>query len=83
MPDGSTWDIAIPAGWNGDLVLSHGFRTGPANPTVDAGFAPTAAALQARGYAVAQSSYARTGWAPGIAVDDQDRRARRVHGPRR
>ncbi|WP_392466841.1 alpha/beta hydrolase family protein [Arsenicicoccus cauae] len=62
----------FPAGWNGDLVLfSHGFRTGPANPTVDAGLAPTAAALQARGYAVAQSSYARTGWALGSAVHDQ------------
>ena len=52
-------DIAVPAGWNGDVILySHGFRTGAVNPTVDAGFAPTSAALQARGYAVAQSSYA-------------------------
>ncbi|WP_286960871.1 MULTISPECIES: alpha/beta hydrolase family protein [Arsenicicoccus] len=72
LPDGSTWDIAVPAGWNGDVILfSHGFRTGAVNPTVDAGFAPTSAALQARGYAVAQSSYARTGWALGSAVDDQ------------
>lgn len=54
LPDGSTWDIAVPAGWNGDVILfSHGFRTGAVNPTVDAGFAPTSAALQARGYAVA------------------------------
>ena len=29
LPDGSTWDIAVPAGWNGDVILfSHGFRTG-------------------------------------------------------
>ncbi len=48
LPDGSTWDIAVPAGWNGDVILfSHGFRTGAVNPTVDAGFAPTSAALHA------------------------------------
>lgn len=72
LANGTTYDIQVPAGWNGTLVLhSHGFRSGPDNPAVDAGFAPTAAALTKRGYAVAQSSYARTGWALGTAVDDQ------------
>lgn len=72
LPDGSTWQIDVPAGWNGNLVLfSHGFRSGPDNPSFDAGWGPTSAAVQERGWAVAQSSYARTGRALGSAVDDQ------------
>lgn len=62
----------MPAQWNGDLVLfSHGFRGGPDNPVRDANFTRTAQALQDQGYAVAQASYARIGWALGTAVDDQ------------
>jgi pimeloyl-ACP methyl ester carboxylesterase len=62
----------VPADWNGKLVLfAHGFRPGPANPAWDNGFAPTASELVSRGYAVASSSYATTGWAFGTAAQDQ------------
>lgn len=72
LASGSTWAIDVPADWNGDLVLfSHGYRTGPDNPLRDVNFTPTADALQARGYAVAQASYSRLGWALETAVDDQ------------
>ena len=72
LASGSTWAIDVPADWNGDLVpFSHGYRTGPDNPLRDVNFTPTADALQARGYAVAQASYSRLGWALETAVDDQ------------
>jgi pimeloyl-ACP methyl ester carboxylesterase len=53
------------------VLFAHGFRGGPANPAWDAGFAPTASELISRGYAVASSSYATTGWALGTAAQDQ------------
>lgn len=72
LADGAAWRAEVPAAWNGKLVLfAHGFRAGPANPAWDTGFAPTATALIARGYAVASSSYATTGWALGTAAQDQ------------
>jgi pimeloyl-ACP methyl ester carboxylesterase len=72
LASGAQWAAEVPADWNGAVVLySHGFRPGPANPAWDAGFEPTADALKDRGYAVASSSYATTGWALETAVDDQ------------
>jgi pimeloyl-ACP methyl ester carboxylesterase len=72
LPDGAAWRADVPADWNGKLVLfAHGFRPGPANPAWDNGFAPTASELVRRGYAVASSSYATTGWAFGTAAQDQ------------
>ena len=72
LPDGATWQAEVPANWTGELVLfSHGFRGGSSNPAWDASFDPTARQLIARGYAVASSSYATTGWALGSAVQDQ------------
>jgi hypothetical protein len=63
LASGAQWAAEVPADWNGAVVLySHGFRPGPANPAWDAGFEPTADALKDRGYAVASSSYATTGW---------------------
>ena len=72
LSDGAAWRAEVPANWNGKLVLfAHGFRPGPANPAWDTGFAPTASALVVRGYAVASSSYATTGWALQTAAQDQ------------
>ncbi|WP_226346731.1 alpha/beta hydrolase family protein [Agilicoccus flavus] len=72
LANGAAWAIDVPADWNGDLVLfSHGYRGGPDNPVRDVNFTPTSQAMQDRGYAVAQSSYARLGWALGTAVEDQ------------
>ncbi|MDF2051440.1 alpha/beta hydrolase [Arthrobacter sp. Cr_A7] len=72
LRNGAAWRAEVPAAWNGKLVLfAHGFRPGPANPAWDNGFAPTASELISRGYAVASSSYATTGWALGTAAQDQ------------
>lgn len=72
LANGASWQAEVPADWNGKVLLfAHGFRPGPANPAWDAGFDPTAQELIRRGYAVASSSYAETGWALETAVQDQ------------
>src|SRR5258708_34975986 len=64
---GAYYTIAVPANWNGTLVLySHGYvsSTSPLlNPAPDAGDPLTAAALLQQGYALAGSSYSQNGWA--------------------
>jgi hypothetical protein len=71
LPDGGTWIADVPANWNGTLLLySHGYGTlSPA----DAPDPATHDALLADGYALAGSSYDRSGslWALGSAVRDQ------------
>ena len=71
LPDGGTWVADLPAQWNGTLLLySHGF--GPLT-AADAPDPATSAALLARGYALAGSSYDPNGseWALDSAVRDQ------------
>jgi hypothetical protein len=71
LPDGASWVADVPAQWNGTLLLySHGF--GPLTPA-DAPDPATSAALLARGYALAGSSYDPNGseWALDSAVRDQ------------
>jgi hypothetical protein len=78
LPDGATWVADLPAVWNGVLLLySHGF--GPLTPA-DAPDQTTAAALLARGYALAGSSYDPNGsmWALDSAVRDQFQTLRQV-----
>ncbi len=72
LSSGATFEARVPAQWNGTLVLySHGFRGPGPNPAWDPNNNPTLEALLARGYAVAASSYATTGWALGTAVADE------------
>jgi hypothetical protein len=71
LPDGAAWIADVPANWNGTLLLySHGF--GPL-VAADAPDPTTRAALLARGYALAGSSYDPSGseWALDTAVGDQ------------
>jgi hypothetical protein len=71
LANGTTWVADVPANWNGTLLLySHGF--GPLT-AVDAPDPGTQAALLARGYALAGSSYDPNGseWALDTAVSDQ------------
>jgi pimeloyl-ACP methyl ester carboxylesterase len=71
LPDGATWVADLPAQWNGTLLLfSHGF--GP-QVAQDAPDPATSAALLARGYALAGSSYDPHGsmWALDSALRDQ------------
>ncbi|HMD92796.1 MAG TPA: hypothetical protein VKG80_09140 [Trebonia sp.] len=78
LADGATWIADLPAQWNGTLLLySHGFGTlTPADSPDPA----TAAALLARGYALAGSSYDPNGslWALDSAVRDQFQALRAV-----
>lgn len=71
LADGTIWIADVPASWNGTLLLySHGF--GPL-AAADAPDPATQAALLARGYALAGSSYDPNGseWALDTAVSDQ------------
>src|SRR6202050_26612 len=71
--DGATYLIQVPASWNGTLVLySHGYVVpGSANPAEDVGDQLTGGYLLSKGYALAGSSYATTGWAVQQALPDQ------------
>lgn len=70
LPDGALWRIAVPADWNGTLLLySHGYA-----PQVQApALAPRGLEswLLQHSYALAASSYAGAGWAVAEAVPDQ------------
>ena len=73
LPDGAMYLIEVPANWNGTLFLySHGYVTpGSANPPQDVGDPVTRVFMLLSGYALAGSSYARTGWAIEQALPDQ------------
>jgi len=67
----SKFKIEVPASWNGTLALySHGYSFGP-SPATDVGDPATGAWLLSHGYALAGSSYARSGWALEEAFQDQ------------
>ncbi|MBO0783051.1 MAG: hypothetical protein J2P37_29910 [Ktedonobacteraceae bacterium] len=72
---GANYTIAVPANWNGTLLLySHGYvsPTSPIlNPAPDAGDALTGNTLLQQGYALAGSSYSSNGWALQQAFHDQ------------
>jgi pimeloyl-ACP methyl ester carboxylesterase len=69
---GSTYEIDVPAVWNGDLVLyAHGIvqaSLAVAPPSAQDGYAALRARLLDRGFAVAASSYSSNGWSLADAV---------------
>jgi pimeloyl-ACP methyl ester carboxylesterase len=74
LPDGATYIIEVPSPWNGILFLySHGYDRPdrPNPPAMDAGDRLTGAFMLSRGFALAGSSYAHTGWAVQEALVDQ------------
>jgi pimeloyl-ACP methyl ester carboxylesterase len=73
LADGATWEIQVPAHWNGTLFLySHGYVVpGSSNPAMDVGDPVTGKWMLSHGYALAGSSYATTGWAIQQAFPDQ------------
>jgi len=73
LADGATYCIEVPVNWNGTLFLySHGYvEPGAANPAEDVGDPITRLFMLSKGYALAGSSYATTGWAIQQALPDQ------------
>jgi uncharacterized tannase-like protein DUF6351 len=74
LADGAKFKIKCPPGaWNGSLWLySHGYvAPGAPNPADYAQDRVTASWLLGRGFALAGSSYATTGWAIQQALPDQ------------
>jgi len=69
---GSSYEIDLPAAWNGDLVLyAHGIVQADqpvAPPTSQDGYNLLRAALLNGGYAVAASSFSSNGWSLDDAV---------------
>ncbi|MES3021756.1 MAG: prolyl oligopeptidase family serine peptidase [Pseudomonadota bacterium] len=71
LPNGARYMFDVPENWNGTLLLfSHGYARGPDNPAKNTARGEKAMLL-AKGYALAGSSYAVTGWAIEEAVPDQ------------
>jgi len=72
--DGVAYRIDIPANWNHELVMFyHGYAVDPVKfPTVEP-VSPMFTPLLQRGYAVAQSTYAQTGWAVEQAYADTEK----------
>src|SRR5712692_5477137 len=70
--DGADYKIEIPANWNGTLLLyNHGtVRPGSPNPAQDMPDAVSGAWLLKQGFALAGSSYSRTGYALAEAFHD-------------
>lgn len=68
--DGATYRIDMPAKWNGGLiVMNHGYSPEPRIPAAG----PASARITLftdRGFAVAQSSYSKGGWAIEQAMTD-------------
>lgn len=77
---GSSYEIDVPAVWNGDLVLyAHGIVQADqpvAPPTNQDGYNLLRAALLNGGYAVAASSFSSNGW----SLDDAVRRTHQLGG---
>jgi pimeloyl-ACP methyl ester carboxylesterase len=71
--DGANYLIAVPANWNGTLLLySHGYAfVGSPLTAADASDPTTGGALLQKGYALAGSSYSQNGWALQQAFHDQ------------
>ncbi|AHE52359.1 alpha/beta hydrolase family protein [Sphingomonas sanxanigenens] len=70
LPAGAHWDAAVPANWNGTLLLySRGYSANPGAP--EAAPKPHRQALLDAGYAIAGSDYGASGWALEEAVPAQ------------
>jgi pimeloyl-ACP methyl ester carboxylesterase len=71
--DGSTYLIEVPANWNGTMFLfSHGIAApGTPNPPANTSDTLTRIYLLSKGYALAGTSYATTGYAVESAFQDQ------------
>jgi len=72
--EGAPYRIAIPQGWNGDLVMYlHGYEPpgSERQPQIAGGYMEDW--VLSRGYAMAQSAYSTQGWAVAEAQVDNER----------
>lgn len=68
----AAYEIQIPEKWNKKLVLyAHGYEM-PSTPRNTLGANPVLDVFLQKGFAVARSSYRRTGWALPEGVDDTE-----------
>ena len=69
---GASYEIQVPANWNKKLVMyAHGYEQ-PNTPHTVMGKFPLLNVFLERGFAVARSTYSRTGWALPEGVDDTE-----------
>ena len=70
--NGAAYEITVPTNWNKKLVMyAHGYES----TLLPKGIVKPAAAVQVfseRGFAVARSSYSRTGWALPEGVEETE-----------
>ena len=71
--NGAAYEIQIPENWNKKLVMyAHGYEM-PSTPRNTLGVNPVLDVFLQKGFAVARSSYSRTGWALPEGVDDTEK----------
>jgi pimeloyl-ACP methyl ester carboxylesterase len=70
--NGAAYEIQIPANWNKKLVMyAHGYEA-PSQPQRVIGNNSMLSVFLDKGFAVARSSYSRTGWALSEGIDDTE-----------
>jgi pimeloyl-ACP methyl ester carboxylesterase len=69
---GAAYEIQIPANWNKKLVMyAHGYEQ-PSQPRNVIGNNAMLSVFLEKGFAVARSSYSRTGWALSEGIDETE-----------
>jgi pimeloyl-ACP methyl ester carboxylesterase len=72
--EGADYRIDVPPNWNHELVMFyHGYAVDPVKFRASEPISPMFTPLLERGYAVAQSAYAQTGWAVEQAYADTEK----------
>jgi pimeloyl-ACP methyl ester carboxylesterase len=70
--NGAAYEIQIPTNWNKKLVMyAHGYEA-PSQPQRTLGNNAMLSVFLDKGFAVARSSYSRTGWALSEGIDDTE-----------
>jgi pimeloyl-ACP methyl ester carboxylesterase len=70
--NGAAYEIQIPANWNKKLVMyAHGYEQ-PSKPRNTLDKQPILSIFMEKGFAVARSSYSRTGWALPEGIDETE-----------
>ena len=72
--EGADYRIDIPPNWNHEVIMFyHGYAVEPVKFRANEPISPMFTPILERGYAVAQSAYAQTGWAVEQAYGDTEK----------